>query len=137
MVKRGLFQSMPVTTVCGIIGALAISSFPWTSGFVSKSMISQAAGVAGSANASVFGSTGSDNSYLIDGMNTTDPAGQWNTQAMMPYDAVEEVQILKSAKPAEVEKMLGPTGNLRAPCIRVGKTILVGFNEEVFEEVLG
>ena len=40
----GLFQSMPVTTVCGIIGALAISSFPWTSGFVSKSMISQAAG---------------------------------------------------------------------------------------------
>ena len=40
----GLFQSMPVTTVCGIVGALAISSFPWTSGFVSKSMISQAAG---------------------------------------------------------------------------------------------
>ncbi|MER2516136.1 MAG: Na(+)/H(+) antiporter subunit D [Candidatus Accumulibacter phosphatis] len=40
----GLFQSMPVTAVCGIIGALAISSFPWTSGFVSKSMISQAAG---------------------------------------------------------------------------------------------
>jgi multicomponent Na+:H+ antiporter subunit D len=40
----GLYQSMPVTAVCGIIGALAISSFPWTSGFVSKSMISQAAG---------------------------------------------------------------------------------------------
>jgi multicomponent Na+:H+ antiporter subunit D len=40
----GLFQSMPVTTACGIVGALAISSFPLTSGFVSKSMISQAAG---------------------------------------------------------------------------------------------
>lgn len=39
----GLFQSMPLTTLCGIVGALAISSFPWTSGFVSKSMISQAA----------------------------------------------------------------------------------------------
>jgi len=39
----GLFQSMPVTTLCGIIGALAISSFPLTSGFVSKSMISEAA----------------------------------------------------------------------------------------------
>lgn len=39
----GLFQSMPVTAICGIIGALAISSFPLTSGFVSKSMISQAA----------------------------------------------------------------------------------------------
>ena len=40
----GLFRSMPVTTLCGIVGALAISSFPLTSGFVSKSMISQAAG---------------------------------------------------------------------------------------------
>jgi multicomponent Na+:H+ antiporter subunit D len=39
----GLFHSMPVATICGTIGALAISSFPLTSGFVSKSMISQAA----------------------------------------------------------------------------------------------
>lgn len=39
----GLFHSMPITTVCGTIGALAISSFPLTSGFISKSMISQAA----------------------------------------------------------------------------------------------
>jgi multicomponent Na+:H+ antiporter subunit D len=39
----GLFQSMPLTAACGIIGALSISSFPLTSGFVSKSMISQAA----------------------------------------------------------------------------------------------
>ena len=39
----GLFRTMPFTTVCGTIGALAISSFPLTSGFVSKSMISQAA----------------------------------------------------------------------------------------------
>jgi multicomponent Na+:H+ antiporter subunit D len=39
----GLFRSMPLTTACGIVGALAISAFPLTSGFVSKSMISQAA----------------------------------------------------------------------------------------------
>jgi multicomponent Na+:H+ antiporter subunit D len=39
----GLFQSMPITTVCGIVGALSISAFPLTSGFTSKSMISQAA----------------------------------------------------------------------------------------------
>lgn len=39
----GLFQSMPLTATCGIIGALAISSFPLTSGFVSKSMIGQSA----------------------------------------------------------------------------------------------
>ncbi|MDX1453048.1 MAG: proton-conducting transporter membrane subunit, partial [Oleiphilaceae bacterium] len=39
----GLYQSMPLTTLCGTIGALAISSFPFTSGFISKSMISQSA----------------------------------------------------------------------------------------------
>ena len=38
----GLVQSMPITAVCGIIGALAISAFPLTSGFISKSMITQA-----------------------------------------------------------------------------------------------
>ncbi len=39
----GLFRTMPVTCVCGIIGAMAISAFPLTSGFVSKSLISSAA----------------------------------------------------------------------------------------------
>jgi len=39
----GLFHSMPLTTVCACIGALASSSFPLTSGFVSKSMVTQAA----------------------------------------------------------------------------------------------
>lgn len=39
----GLFQSMPLTTICGTIGALAISAFPLTSGFVTKSMINSAA----------------------------------------------------------------------------------------------
>ena len=35
-----------------------------------------------------------------------------------------------------VDAMLGPTGNLRAPLIRKGKTIFVGFNEEVFTKAL-
>ncbi|MBT6406035.1 MAG: Na(+)/H(+) antiporter subunit D [Rhodospirillaceae bacterium] len=39
----GLFRTMPLTMFCGTIGALSISSFPLTSGFISKSMISQAA----------------------------------------------------------------------------------------------
>lgn len=39
----GLFRTMPLTCLCGIVGALAISSFPLTSGFVSKSMIAQGA----------------------------------------------------------------------------------------------
>jgi multicomponent Na+:H+ antiporter subunit D len=39
----GLFRTMPLTAVCGIIGALSISGFPLTSGFTTKTMISQAA----------------------------------------------------------------------------------------------
>jgi len=39
----GLFRSMPLTCLCGIIGALSISSFPLTSGFTTKALISQAA----------------------------------------------------------------------------------------------
>ncbi|HMN76302.1 MAG TPA: Na(+)/H(+) antiporter subunit D [Burkholderiaceae bacterium] len=39
----GLFRSMPLTTTCAAIGALSISAFPFSAGFVSKSMISQAA----------------------------------------------------------------------------------------------
>jgi multicomponent Na+:H+ antiporter subunit D len=39
----GLYKAMPVTMWCGIIGALAISAVPLTSGFTTKSMISDAA----------------------------------------------------------------------------------------------
>ncbi len=39
----GLFRSMPLTAACGVVGALAISAFPLTSGFVTKSMIGDAA----------------------------------------------------------------------------------------------
>ena len=35
-----------------------------------------------------------------------------------------------------VDAMLGPTGNLRAPTLRVGSTLLVGFNEDAYREVL-
>jgi arsenate reductase-like glutaredoxin family protein len=33
--------------------------------------------------------------------------------------------------------LLGPTGNLRAPTLRKGRTLLVGFNEEAYGAVLG
>ncbi len=32
--------------------------------------------------------------------------------------------------------MMGPSGNLRAPTFRKGKTIVVGFNEEAYIELL-
>ncbi|HVH97842.1 MAG TPA: Na(+)/H(+) antiporter subunit D [Enhygromyxa sp.] len=38
----GLYKAMPITMWCGIIGALAISSVPLTSGFTTKSMVTDA-----------------------------------------------------------------------------------------------
>ena len=40
--------------------------------------------------------------------------------------------------PEELEKaLLGPSGNLRAPTLKLGKTLLVGFHEEAYAEVFG
>ncbi len=36
-----------------------------------------------------------------------------------------------------VAAMLGPTGNLRAPTLRVGKMVIVGFNDEVYGGIFG
>jgi arsenate reductase-like glutaredoxin family protein len=47
---------------------------------------------------------------------------------------------LQSAAPADdvlAGLMLGPTGNLRAPIMRVGQTILVGYNDQAFSEIFG
>lgn len=47
---------------------------------------------------------------------------------------------MKKDEPSEAELlklMLGPTGNLRAPTLKVGKKLIVGFNEEVYGEVFG
>lgn len=33
--------------------------------------------------------------------------------------------------------LLGPTGNLRAPTLRMGKTLLVGFSDEAYKDYLG
>jgi hypothetical protein len=35
------------------------------------------------------------------------------------------------------EHLLGPTGNLKAPSLRIGGTLLVGFGEEAYRQVLG
>ncbi len=36
-----------------------------------------------------------------------------------------------------LKHILGPTGNLRAPTIRVDESLLVGFNREAYEKVFG
>lgn len=95
----GLFQSMPLTCICGTIGALAISSFPWTSGFVSKSMINTAAATEHltfvwymlmAASAGVFLHAGIKFPWFVffqkdSGMRPPDPA--WNMKAAMIFFA--------------------------------------------------
>lgn len=48
----------------------------------------------------------------------------------------QHINLVK-AKPsdAELEKLIvGPTGNLRAPTLRIGKKLIVGFHEEMYRE---
>jgi hypothetical protein len=33
--------------------------------------------------------------------------------------------------------LLGPTGNLRAPVIRTGRTLIIGFHDPTYDELLG
>lgn len=43
---------------------------------------------------------------------------------------------LKEAKLDDVvPQMLGPTGNLRAPTLRKGRALMVGFNKEIYEKL--
>jgi multicomponent Na+:H+ antiporter subunit D len=91
----GLFQSMPVTTICGTIGALAISSFPLTSGFVSKSLTVSGAAemhlgfvwfMLVAASAGVFLHAGIKYPWFVffqkdSGLRPRDPP--WNMQAAM------------------------------------------------------
>jgi arsenate reductase-like glutaredoxin family protein len=47
---------------------------------------------------------------------------------------------LRKSPPSDSELaavIMGPTGNLRAPALKVGTTFLVGFNEEAYDSLLG
>ena len=47
---------------------------------------------------------------------------------------------LSQAQPSDAvlaDLMLGPTGNMRAPTMRVGDTLLIGYNDDVFAHTFG
>ena len=47
---------------------------------------------------------------------------------------------LKTDRPDDatlLARLMGPTGNLRAPTARVGRTLVVGFSAEVYARLLG
>jgi hypothetical protein len=52
---------------------------------------------------------------------------------------VERVDLRKGLpdRATVARLMIGPSGNLRAPTLRVGRKILVGFDEESYRKILG
>lgn len=50
---------------------------------------------------------------------------------------VVEVDLVKNDLTEDelLKLVLGPTGNLRAPTLKVGNRIVVGFNQEMYESV--
>lgn len=47
---------------------------------------------------------------------------------------------LKTERPGDealLKLLIGPSGKLRAPTLRVGKTLLVGFDDETYRKVFG
>ena len=75
------------------------------------------------------------------------PLGEAEALAML--DGIDEIYVAKGRKVINlrlagldlkadvVPLMLGPTGNLRAPAIRKGNTLVIGFEEGMYREVLG
>ncbi len=46
---------------------------------------------------------------------------------------------MKKSPPDEatlLSHMLGPTGNMRAPTVKKGKILIVGFNDDVYADIL-
>lgn len=67
---------------------------------------------------------------LLEGMSTLLVAkGKKVTRVNLKKDRPDDDTI--------VSLMLGPTGNLRAPTMKVGKTVLIGFNDEIYDEIFG
>ena len=49
---------------------------------------------------------------------------------------LDEWKPAGKAPAALLDVMVGTTGNLRAPCLRTGKTLIVGWNEDVYSDAL-
>jgi arsenate reductase-like glutaredoxin family protein len=72
----------------------------------------------------------SDAVELLDGKSTLLVAkGKKVTKVDLRKDRPEDTAL--------VGMMLGPTGNLRAPTLVVGKKVIVGFNEDLYAELFG
>ena len=61
-------------------------------------------------------------------------ARESKTMVVMKGKKVTHFKVGEETTEDAVTAMLGNTGNMRAPLIRAGKLVLVGFNEEIYSE---
>ena len=71
-----------------------------------------------------------------------DPLSEKDVRGLLKE--VDEVVIAKGksartvpARAATLDELRGPTGNFRAPMLRIGRRLLVGFHEETIRRELG
>jgi hypothetical protein len=95
-----------------------------TQGFLAKKKVSAAEVV----NASKARLGPKDALALLDGMDTL-----W----AMKGRKVVQVDLRQDRPPAAglLALLLGPTGNLRAPTLRAGRTLIVGFDEATYSRL--
>ncbi len=98
-------------------------------------VVGQTAGVTGSDNPNVFGSTESENAYYIDGQDTTDPVtATWGT--LYNYDAIEEVEIQTSGFEAEYGRATGGFINVvtKSGGNQFSGTLDIRYRDDSFQE---
>ncbi len=73
--------------------------------------VQMAAGVTGGANANIGGASSNENTYMLDGVNITDPVtGTFSLN--FNYDAIEQIEVLTSAFDPEYGYNLGGSINV-------------------------
>lgn len=76
-----------------------------------QSVLQQAPGVAGGSNPQVMGANLGQNSFLLDGVNTTDPVTH-TFGSNLPFDAIQEISIQTLGKDAEYGRAVGGVVNV-------------------------
>ena len=75
-------------------------------------------------------------------LSKSDPLSEKDVRALLKE--VDEIVVAKGkstrtlpAREATLDDLRGPTGNVRAPMVRIGRRLLVGFHEETLRKELG
>ena len=75
-------------------------------------------------------------------LSKSDPLSEKDVRTLLKE--VDEIVVAKGkstrtvpARDATLDDLRGPTGNFRAPMVRIGRRLLVGFHEETLRKELG